>query len=86
MITSEEYGNYDTFLEYYKYNDSIKTQARVETTRFYNEYSTTKYTHRANLIDLEFNTTYHYQYKIGNDEISSLFHVDQKIKYKYNFV
>ena len=29
-ITSEEYGNYDTFLEYYKYNDSIKTQAQVE--------------------------------------------------------
>ena len=58
------------YLEYFKDNNDI-TQVKAETTIFDTDYSFNRYTHRANFIGLDFNTTYNYRYKTNSYKRSS---------------
>jgi len=53
------------YLEYFKDDNDI-TQVKAETTIFDTGYSFNRYTHRANFIGLNFNTTYKYRYKTNS--------------------
>ena len=71
---SSSYSNPNhIYLEYFTEDDNVVTQINAETSKFDSGYySFSRYTHRANFVGLDFNTTYNYRFTTDDDK-SQLF-------------